>query len=403
MKRVVRWTLLLWKRLYKKPSFILMLLLILGMVFGYGVASEEDSGIMIVALASESMPVELLTEAVWEELQQSNVVRYMICQTPEEARQMVKNYRADVAWIFAEDIEAKIYTFAADRSRRNAFVTIVEPRNRTILKLGREILSGVMFSYCSEAVYLQYIRANVPELASLSDQQLLEYFHNVQLEEGLFVYSDIQGNAVRTTDDRYDYLLTPLRGILAVIMVLAALATSMYYLRDVKQGTFSLVPQRYLWIVELGCQLITVINVSAVALLSLCLTGQAAEVSREVAVMLVYGLCVGCFGMLVRRLSGGIRGLAMVTPLLVLAMLAVCPVFLNLSELRLLQYLFPPTYYIKGIVSAKDLVFMASYTILCLLLCLGVKCILSRMNGTQFVHKIRRKFTKGIDKTNVPL
>jgi len=390
IKSVARWGLLLWKRLYKKASFVLMLLLIPLLVLGYGTASQEDSGIMTVALASVATPVEPLTQSVWDELRQSNVVRYIVCQSPEQARQMVENYRADVAWIFAEDIEEKIYTFAADRSRRNAFVTIVEPRNRTLLKLGREILSGVMFSYCSEAVYLQYIRTNVPELAELSDQQLLEYYHNVELEEGLFVFSDIQGNAIRETDEQHHYLLTPVRGIMAVIMVLAALATAMYYMRDVKQGTFSLVPQRYLWLVEFGCQMITAVNVAAVALLSLLLAGQTVAAGREVAVMLLYSLCVSCFSMLVRRLFGGIRGLSMVTPLLILAMLAVCPVFLNVAELRGLQMLFPPTYYINGIRSWEYLVAMALYGIVCLALCLAGDAILE--NGR--LHKMFIKFIK---------
>jgi ABC-2 type transport system permease protein len=390
IKCVARWGLLLWKRLYKKASFVLLLLLIPLLALGYGTASQDDSGIMTVALASEATPVEPLTQSVWDELQQSNVVRYVICQSPEQARDMVKNYRADVAWIFAENIEEKIYTFAADRSRKNAFVTIVEPKDRTILKLGREILSGVMFSYCSEAVYLQYIRENVPELAELSDQQLLEYFHNVELEEGLFAYSDVQGNVIKDTDDRHHYLLTPVRGIMAVIMVLAALATAMYYLRDVKQGTFSLVPHRYLWVVELGCQLITSLNVAAVVLLSLIFAGQISEAGREVAVLLVYSLCVGCFAMLVRRIFGGIRGLAMVTPLLVLAMLAVCPVFLNVAELRGLQMLFLPTYYINGIRSWEYLVAMALYGVVCLTLCLAGDAILEKGR----MHKMFKKFIK---------
>ena len=376
MKPVLRWGLLLWKRLYKKASFVLLLLMIPVLVFGYGTAAEEERGLITVALASEVTPVEPMTESIWAELMESNVIRYVRCDTPEQARSLVEEDRADVAWIFAEDLEEKIYTFAADRSRKNAFVTIVEPKDRVLLKLTREILSGVMFSYCSEAVYLRYIRQNVPELADVSDQQLLEYYHNVGWEEGLFVFSEIQGNQIPEQETQNNYLLTPVRGMLAVIMVLAALATAMYYLHDIKQGTFAWVPQRRLWAVELGCQMITAVNIGAVALLSLALTGQLQGLPEEVGMMLVYGLCVSGFAMLVRRLAAGIRGLAMVTPLLVVAMLAICPIFLNLNELRLLQLAFPPTYYVNSLTNMGYLLWMALFAggllMLCRIMDLGV-------------------------------
>ena len=370
MKRIVHWGLLLWKRLYKKPSFVVLLLLIPVLVFGYGRASQEDSGLITVALASEVAPVEPLTQAIWQELMESNVVRYILCDTPEQARSLVAKDQADVAWIFMEDLEGKIYTFAADRTRKNAFVTVVEPEDRVLLKLAREILSGVMFSHCSEAVYLQYIRQNVPELSDVTDEQLLSYYHSVELEEGLFVFSDIQGNVTQQQEDQEHYLLTPVRGMLAVIMVLAGLATAMYYSCDLRQGTFAWVPQRWLWTVELGCQMITAVNIGVAALLSLGLTGQLNALPGELAAALLYSLCVSGFAMLLRRIAGGIRGTAMVTPLLVVAMLAICPIFINIKELRLLQMAFPPTYYVNALANGSFFGPMALYVAGLLLLCL---------------------------------
>jgi hypothetical protein len=369
VKCIGRWGLLLWKRLYKKASFVALLLLIPVLVFGYGRVSQEDSGLITVALASEAAPVEPLTQAIWQELMESNVVRYIVCDTPEQARSLVAKDRADVAWIFMEDLEGKIYTFAADRTRKNAFVTIVEPKDRVLLKLAREILSGVMFSHCSEAVYLQYIRKNVPELSDVTDEQLLSYYHNVELEEGLFVFSDIQGN-VTPQQEQEHYLLTPVRGMLAVVMVLAGLATAMYYSHDLRQGTFAWVPQRWLWAVELGCQMITAVNIGAAALLSLGLTGQLNGMIAELAAALLYSLCVSGFAMVLRRIAGGIRGTAMVTPLLVVAMLAICPIFINIKQLRLLQMAFPPTYYVNALVDGSFFGPMALYAAGLLLLCL---------------------------------
>jgi hypothetical protein len=99
--------------------------------------------------------------------------------------------------------------------------------------------------------------------------------------------------------------------------------------------------------VEFGCQMISLLNVVAVAVLSLVLAGQATALGREVVVALLYSVCAATFAMLVRRLTLGIRGLGMATPLLVVVMLTVCPVFFDLGVVRQLQYCFPPTYFVN--------------------------------------------------------
>ena len=368
MKRLLRFFLLLCKRLYKKLTFVMLLVLIPVLVFGYGQTAQEESGLLTVALASRPEQVEHLTRQVWDELLESQVVRYIECTDAEEARQLVEEGKADTAWIFEENIEEKIYDFVAKRSRTKAFLTIIEPENRVALKLARELLSGVMFPHCAETVYLRYIRDNAPELAELTDAQLLEYYHNVVFSDELFVFSDMEGH-LQAPEEEPSYLLAPVRGMLGVVAVLAGLATAMYYIRDEENGTFALIPLVRRGWVEFGCQLVSLLHVVAVALLSLALARQTAGLGRELVASALYSLCVAGFSMLMRRLSGGIRGLGMVTPLLVVVMLVVCPVFFDLGALRQMQYLLPPTYFVNAAYSHRFLALMAVYAAACLLLC----------------------------------
>lgn len=361
MKRILIWCALLCKRLYKKPTFLVLLAIIPLLVLGYGMTAREESGMLTVALASRTPQVEPLTQKVWQQLQQSEVIRYVCCESPEAAAQLVRQGDANVAWVFEENIEQKIYDFAARRTRANAFITILEPENRTMLKLAREVVSGVMFPHCSEAVYLTYIRENAPELAQLTDEQLLEYYRNAVFSDSLFEFTDIQGNVTQESDTQSSYLLAPVRGMLAVVVMLAGLATAMYYLRDAQQGTFAWLPQRLHFWVELGCQMISIANILAVVLLALALTGQAHSLARELPAAILFGLCAAAFAMLVRRLTGGVRGLAMATPILVVVMLVVCPVFFDLGALRKLQLLLPPTYFVNAAYNNSYLLWMAGY------------------------------------------
>lgn len=364
---ILRWALLLWKRLYKKPTFLVLLLMIPALVLAYGLTAREDSGLLTVALASEGETPDKLTDTVFAELEESNVILYIRAQTPEEARSLVEQGKADTAWIFADDLEAKIYKFAAFRSRKNAFITVLEPENRVALKLVREMLSGTLFPHCSEALYLTYVREEVPELEHLTDAQLLEYYHAMEFSDELFVFTDLEGNL--TEEQGNDYLLSPVRGMLAVVVALAGLSTALYYNRDTENGTFAWVPENRLFFVELGCQMISLVNVAAVVLVALALTGPTASMPREILTGLMYCLCVAAFAMLLRRVTFGIRGLGTVMPLLVVVMLVVCPVFFDLGALRQVQFLLPPTYYIHGTYHSKYLLLMPVYSLAALVLC----------------------------------
>ena len=52
-------------------------------------------------------------------------------------------------------------------------------------------------------------------------------------------------------------------------------------------------------------------------------------------------------------------------PLLIVAMLLVCPVFFDLGALRMVQFLLPPTYYINGVYNTRYILYMAVYTLGC--------------------------------------
>lgn len=374
LKKMLHWGCLLWKRLYKKATFVLLLIMIPLLVWGYGSVSQEESGVVTVALATEGVQPDALTRQVWDELEESELIRYVECETPAQAEEMVRAGEADTAWIFADQLQQRMYDFVARRVGSRAFVRVLEPENRVLLKLLREVLSGTLFPHGSEQVYLQYVREYATELDDVPDEILMEYYRAAPMSDGLFTLTDIHGNVVEAEEE--NYLLAPVRGMLAVMVVLAGLATAMYYLKDEASGTFACIHQRRRPWVEFGCQMISVVNVLAVTMISLAVIGQTVAWSREVAVCLLFALCVAGFAMMVRRLTVGIRGLGMVTPLLVVVMLVVCPVFFDLGSLRQLQLLFPPTYFITAAYESRYLVYALAYfagTLLVCVLCDGIR------------------------------
>ncbi len=361
-RKLGMWFCLLTKRLYKKPTFLVIMALIPLLVFGYGSLTQEESGMLTIAMAREDddpVAVQVMEELAADK----SLILFKACESPEDAENLVLTGKADAAWILRKETEKKVYKFVANPSAWNAVVKVREGESTIPLTLAREKLSGVLFSHCSRAFYLTYIREEMPELAEVSDEKLLEQYNNYALNGKLFEFAYLDSAAPPEEAEEASYLLTPVRGLLAVVVVLCGLATAMYYIRDEKVGTFSWIPERRKAAVEFGCQMISVLNVSVVVLLSLWAVDMTVSMGREVLQLLLYAICVAAFSMTMRRILGSIRGLGILLPLLIVVMLVVCPVFFDLGALRTLQYLFPPTYYINAGYSNRYFQLMGVYTL----------------------------------------
>lgn len=359
MRKPLIWFWMLTKRLYKKVTFVAILVLIPVLVLGYGMTARQDSGMLTVALArQDSDSTALSVLASFEE--SSQLLRFVDCDSPEGAEELVRAGKADTAWILHSDLSEKVTRFARSPKEKNAFVTVLVREDNVAHRLAREKLSGILYGLCARVVYVDYVRQNVPELAHLSDEQLLDYYENTFEGGELFTFDEADAAVVNVQGTHY--LTAPVRGLLAVVVALCGMATAMYHMEDRRRGTFGWLSRTRQSFAELGCQLVSLVQVGAVALLALCIADMAAGMGRELAVLVLYCLCTASFSALLRRLCGSIRVLATVIPLLVVGMLVVCPVFFDLGALRGAQYLLPPTYYIGAVYNDTYLGLMVLHT-----------------------------------------
>lgn len=359
-----KFCLLLNKRLYRKPLFLVLILLIPLLTFGYSTIARADSGIMTVALAQNGAEEPLYQHITQELINGSEMIRYILCETPEEANEMVTYGKADSAWIFESDLQNKICKFVQKPVVKNAFIQVLEREESVALLLTHEKLSGTIFTCLSPEIYLQYIRKNVPELSEFSDETLLRHYEEVSMSDTLFTFA-----AQKEASPAQNYLLTPMRGLLAIVTMLCGLASAMFYTEDTKQGLFSRIPLKHLPVTEFLCQTITVGNIALIATVALFLAGLATNPLTELILLLVYIPCVSLFAMVLRRACRSMQALGILTPLLIVVTLCVCPIFLDLAPLRTLALLFPPTYFIRGAFDAAFIGYMALHCGICAAIC----------------------------------
>ena len=91
------------------------------------------------------------------------------------------------------------------------------------------------------------------------------------------------------------------------------------------------------------------VDVGVVVLAALFLSGVTVSFLTEILLMFVYLWMVAGFSDLVRRLCGKPVRLGAMIPLLMLVMLAVTPIFMGAPNMKWLQLLLPPYYYINAL------------------------------------------------------
>ena len=352
------------KRLLKKPGFLAILLLVPILVFSLQtVTNSEAGGVMTVTLAKQDPNDPIATEIVDSLLSSSNLIRFIHCESVAEASSLVENGKADAAWIFPENMQEKLDTFTDFINQRNAVVKIIERENNVLLLLSHEKLASTLYPYCSYSLYRGFIRDNVIRLDELPEEKLQEYYHLVQAEgENIFQFSYADSNE-STANAEQNYLLTPMRGLMAILIVFGGFAVALFYMHDEAQRKFDWVRPSERIPYTVIYHLPAIADMAFAVLIALFLTGMNVSLGRELIAMTLYVIIALGFCMAVRLLCKDIRLFGAVIMVLVIVMIAFCPVFFEIKALPAIRYLLPPFYYLNAIHNIQFLYYMIAYAI----------------------------------------
>lgn len=359
MKTILKWFWFLNKRLYRKPAFLILMAVVPVCVLVLSFAAARDSGFLHIALGQEDLQDPISSEIVAALQQENTLIRFTVTDSAAAAQKMVRTGQADVAWIFPGDMQQKIDTFLGNKTRRNAVVRVVERETTVFSRIAQEKLVSEMYGYFAKAQYLRHIRTSYEDLETISDEQLLEVYGSVALSEDLFVFEDVEGNARQSPSG--NYLTAPIRGLLATLICLSAGAATVFFMRDEQLGTFSLVKESRRLPVALGCVMIAALNMSVMAVIALGASGLLGNMASELLAMVLYCACCAGFWLLLKELLGSIKRMCAVIPILLLAMVALCPVFVQFGFTQKVGYLLPPTYLICSGQGWRYLLYMAGY------------------------------------------
>jgi ABC-2 type transport system permease protein len=225
-------------------------------------------------------------------------------------------------------------------------IRVVEKEDNVMLYLSRELLFGKLYTTLSYMVYEHFVADDLLKDEDISEEQLRNNFQKTDNTESLFLFSYLDGEAA---DVDLSYMLYPIRGLLALVVVLCGMAMGLYFMQDEERGIFTWMPlNRTVW----GSWLYLfpgLLDIGVAVLLALTFSGVFISLPMELGLMGLYLLMVTGFVDVLRRLVGKPVRLGAMIPLLVLVMLAVCPIFMGEPNIKWVQLLLPPYYYLNAL------------------------------------------------------
>ena len=376
MKRVgpLRWWRLLNKRLLKRPGFWAILLAVPLLVLALSLAATRTGGIIRIAVGLETPEDPAAQEAAERLFSSPSVLELVRCTDADEARTLVSTGRADGAWIFPSDFSSRLEKAATGEDVQ--LVSVMEQEDNVLLRLSREKLFAALYPELIRYVYQDFVRT---ELGGDSQEEIDRYYGLVQ-RNNLFI-EFVNSDGSRALPAESSILVTPMRGILAVLILVGAMVSAMYYAQEreafvwLKRGKRMLMP--------CFCHMILILDLCIPVAAALWLSGLITHWPREILLLLLYALACAGFAEVLRGLLGTAGRLGVALPLVLLAGLALCPVFLNVHRLPAIQILLPPFFYLNGVRSDRFLEYLAVYAVVSWILGFALQGVRYRLGRTE--------------------
>lgn len=379
MKTILIWSRLLTKRLLHKPIFALTLLLIpLFVLFLQGSLRSGD-GILQVALYTESSDPSALESTLLQGIvaASNRTVHFYECDTLSELQADLNSSRAICGYVIPRQLEQKLI----DHARKNtAAITAYHHTDAMETLLLDELVYRMIYEELAYDIVEQHIYEKRKEKPSDRLHTLYEQYQQ-DYTFIRFEYADGTEHQILNSQDT-NYLLLPIRGICAVLILLAAMTGTVFWYEDHERKLFLWLSGPNRIIVPFLYSLIPGILAGVCGLAAIVLTGFARQLLQEIITMGLYLLAVSAYCMLLRELfPGRISYLASILSS-VLGSILLCPIFADLSMVipmvKPLRSLLPVSHYLNSVYSTQARWALLLYSAIILIITVGIRRLARR-------------------------
>lgn len=358
----LKWFAAFIKRLLKKKLFLLTLLFIPIITLAMSVVSEEDSGIISVALASRDDDNPIYHEIVDELLGETSSMLFYECETADEAVGHVKSGDANCAWIFSDNYSESMRSYVKGDSSAT-LCEIVLKDDSILYQLSREKLFSLIYKHLSYEIFVDFMDRKDLDTEYANEVEYRKYFDEQKNSINDKIVDFVFLDAPEKTLDDVNYLTSPLRGLLAVAVLISCLASMLYSLDDESRGKYAMFPISKRFLLHIMAVLAAGFLVSIAVFAALYFSGLAQNVVYEILLLALYsvmvvGLCV-FIGIICVKPSR----LCILFPILIVATISLCPIFVNTTRFGIVKAMIPTNHYLLATTDSSKIKFMVIYIV----------------------------------------
>ena len=337
---------LMQKRLFSRPSFLIVLLLLPMLIGAIRLGSLGTKGVITIALYSADK--ELGKDLERNLKTYDKVLNYLYPGSKEEAVEAVSSYRADMAWTVPKDMRERLQEYA-ETGMVEPSVTVYVREDAVTAHFAMEILEGALYPRMAYEVFADMVRGELG-LTDFSDTELQAYYDAAMIDGNLFrmVTPD------ETDQEITSILLSPMRGICGLWLMICFFAAQFITMKDEKSGVYAGKDKKKAGLLMCFWQLAYALDAFVVFLVSVAVSGLWNGFLRELGCGLLYVITGLLFANLIRIFCGGSEAaFCGIMVLTLLSMVILCPIFIDIPGMRTVQSVLPLYHYLQGIYSMR--------------------------------------------------
>lgn len=364
IRRISVYGVLLWKRMWKTHKFflaflVLPFLLVAMMQLIKGEATAIQVAVYIEGL--EKGDVDAGSSCFLEELQKrleakEDAVRFYIYDSEEAVKEEVASARAECGYCIPADLQQKL-----EKGKYTKIIKSYESPQSSLQTVCEEALFAEIFSLYEETTFGEQAAGLICEeleenqkqtikeeerleIANRAEELLEKYRYNGSTFQ--FAYETYAENAEQKIEEKS---FISVKGILALAIYICGLCGTLDTLEDEKKGIIVRLKSRKTF--QVLTIYMPIFMMSFVTVICLVITGQMQDVAKELLGMIIYQIIMIIYCLLLKKLCRKEESLVAAMPVLILASVIVCPVFIDLSQFipvfRVLEKVFPMSYYLR--------------------------------------------------------
>lgn len=352
MKRMGMWLLLMTKRLMKKPSFVIILVLLPIILVGYRFIISQDDGTLRACIYVPKGSDDYAKRVAEQLVNYDCAARFYMTDSEENLYSDVIAGRAEVGYIFPKDMRERFVSRKWDGA-----VTMVVSDTSQYAPFVNEFVTVAVYSGIMEDYIADYLvtRSGL-ELTDEEIRPIIRENLAKQDEAGsLFTisYQDYYTNTEVSYEEvmEENYLTKPIRGTVALFVLLAGLAGLVFWFQDNAEGRFKVMSYEKRPVINYGSLFLPTLLASIVGFVCILIAGLAGNIFKEIFVMFLYVIFVTGVCEILRVIVPSVNAICAAIPIIAVASYLCCPIILDLKKIlpvvTYLRKILPPDYYLE--------------------------------------------------------